>query len=199
MRPACARRIGPRTALQYCEEIVQLVAATLKVQHPTALRIGSEPAKQDGQDNNTDSASNISSRREPTVAIFPVEYPAHYLSLPCQQGQEMSTHTRPTAAPKRPRGRAPQMIGRLISHPAPLTCTWRCSGKRSRHPSFGGAPPSGSELLHSNTPSQSQFAARPGKRFGGRVISRMRCYQGALWFLARVISSVWARRTYIDL
>lgn len=136
----------------------------------TALRIGSGPVEHDGKQHRLyfqTSAHN----GEPTVPIIPFEYPAHF-SVPLVQNCRLTPANgrfeNAAAADSLPLF---VIIGRLISHPAPLTCTWRCSGKRSRHPSFGGAPPSGSELLHSNTPSRSQFAAGPASVSAARHIA----------------------------
>jgi hypothetical protein len=151
------RCLASKTALQYCRK---MLAATSKVQHPKWQPHGYDLSQSSKM---ADSASNISPEREPTVAIFPFEYPAHFWHCP-PEDRRLTFKRLLKTAPRQPLS---VIIGRLISHPPPLTCTWRCSCKRSRHPSFGGAPPSGSELLRSNTPSRSQFAAGPASVSGG--------------------------------
>lgn len=135
--------------------------------------------------NNTDCASNIHRPSTRTGNSHLSVWISRTLLVPAYQQKRRLTHVNGRLKCARAADRLPLfafIIGRLISHPSPLTCTWRCSGKISRHPSFGRAPPSGCELLHSNTPSRSQFAAGPASDSAARHIaeSRMRWrYHGA--------------------
>ena len=168
--------------MQTCEKDPPVGSRDMQGATPevTALRIGSGPGEQRGKQHRLCFQHQPTTRADSSHLSVQISR-----TLLCPFGPELSTHT--CQRPFRNAAAADSLplfviIGRLISHPAPLTCTWRCSGKRSRHPSFGGAPPSGSELLHSNTLSRSQFATGPASVSAARHIAD-EVLSGCLWFL----------------
>lgn len=112
----------------------------------------------------------------------------------------MSTHTCPNGRFKRPRGRAPQVIGRLISHPAPPKAS-RAHGDvlakdRAILPSAElhrqAASSSTQTRLAEVNLQQARQAFRRARHIADEVLS------GCLSCFARVIAAGGVRRPYID-